>query len=161
MLDFGRNVSVQSVGHNYMENKGWEWKGNMHCNLYHLKSNTMYVPPGKGYLTSVFPPWVKNLTIKWPKFNVKSPCFPLPWGLILTAALLLLIFPYLASHFSHFLSHNHRFRTFLKSPWIFGRLLEKSLNSVFPWKVLQFLQLWTWWPRKCFSAFWFVMTEYK
>lgn len=137
---------------NYTENKEWEWKGNMHCNLYHLKSNKMNVPPGKGSLTSVFPPWVKNLTRKWPKMCNPPACFPLPWGLILTGALLLLIFCYLASHFSHFLFHNHRFRTFLKSPWIFGRVLEKSFK---------FLQLWMRWPRKCFSAFWFTMTEYK
>ena len=138
MLDFGRNASVQSVGHNYMENKGWEWKGNMHCNLYHLKSNKMYVPR-----EGVFDISLSSLGKEFDKKmaqNVKSPCFPLPWSLILimTGALLLLIFPYLASHFSHFLFHNHRFRTFLKSPWIFGRVLEKSLNfCASPWKVLQ------------------------
>ena len=26
-----------------------------------------------------------------------------------------------------------------KSPWILGEVLEKSLNSIFPWKVLKFL----------------------
>ena len=29
--------------------------------------------------------------------------------------------------------------TVLKSPWILGEVLEKSLNSIFPWKVLKFL----------------------
>ena len=33
----------------------------------------------------------------------------------------------------------YRVRTVLKSPWILGEVLEKSLNSIFPWKVLKFL----------------------
>ena len=33
----------------------------------------------------------------------------------------------------------YRVRTVLKSPWILGEVLEKSLNSIFPWNVLKFL----------------------
>ena len=33
----------------------------------------------------------------------------------------------------------HRVCTVLKSPWILGEVLEKSLNSIFPWKVLKFM----------------------
>ena len=33
----------------------------------------------------------------------------------------------------------YRVCTVLKSPWILGEVLEKSLNSIFPWKVLKFL----------------------
>ena len=33
----------------------------------------------------------------------------------------------------------NRVRTVLKSPWILVEVLEKSLNSIFPWKVLKFL----------------------
>ena len=57
--------------------------------------------------------------------------------------------------------HKHRVCTVVKSPWILGEVLEKSLNSIFPWKVLKFLckslkglnflQLWMWWPG--FSVF--------
>ena len=36
-------------------------------------------------------------------------------------------------------SNGFRVRTVLKSPWILGEVLEKSLNSIFPWKVLKFL----------------------
>ena len=32
----------------------------------------------------------------------------------------------------------HQGRTVLKSPWILGEVLEKSLNSIFPGKVLEF-----------------------
>ena len=32
-----------------------------------------------------------------------------------------------------------RARTVLKSPWILGEVLEESLNSIFPWKVLKYL----------------------
>ena len=32
-----------------------------------------------------------------------------------------------------------RVHTVLKSPWILGEVLEESLNSIFPWKVLKFL----------------------
>ena len=32
-----------------------------------------------------------------------------------------------------------RVHTVLKSPWILGEVLEKSLNSIFPWKALKFL----------------------
>ena len=45
---------------------------------------------------------------------------------------------------------------FLNS-WILGEFLERSLNSIFPWKVLKFLgkslnflQLWMYWPGKIF-----------
>ena len=33
----------------------------------------------------------------------------------------------------------NRARTVLKSPWILREVLEKSLNAIFPWKVLKFL----------------------
>ena len=33
----------------------------------------------------------------------------------------------------------HRVCTVLKSPWIVGEVLENSLNSIFPWKVLKFM----------------------
>ena len=33
----------------------------------------------------------------------------------------------------------YRVRTVLKSPWILGEVLEKSLNSIFPWKAFKFL----------------------
>ena len=45
-------------------------------------------------------------------------------------------------------------RTVLKSPWILGEVREKSLNSIFPWKVLKFLVAWKVffdafvWPRQ-------------
>ena len=39
----------------------------------------------------------------------------------------------------HFTSRYYMVRTVLKSPWILGEVLEKSLNSIFPWKVLTFL----------------------
>ena len=47
----------------------------------------------------------------------------------------------------------HRVCTVLKSPWILGEVLEKSLNSIFPWKVVEFsptlnvLMLFAW-PRE-------------
>ena len=47
--------------------------------------------------------------------------------------------------------------TVLKSPWILGGVLKKSLNFIFRWKLLtflckslNFLQLWMQWPGRCF-----------
>ena len=38
-----------------------------------------------------------------------------------------------------FLLLSHRVHTVLKSPWSLGEVLEKSVNSIFPWKVHKFL----------------------
>ena len=48
-------------------------------------------------------------------------------------------------------------RTVLKSPWILGEVREKSLNSIFPWKVLKFLVAW----EVFVDAFCLAKTEYK
>ena len=65
-----------------------------------------------------------------------------------------------------------RVHTVLKSPWILGEVLEESLNSIFPWKVLKFLckslkslefslTLNVVALKVCFDALWLSMTEYK
>ena len=38
-----------------------------------------------------------------------------------------------------FLLLSHRVHTVSKSPWSLGEVLEKSVNSIFPWKVLKLL----------------------
>ena len=56
----------------------------------------------------------------------------------------------------------HRVCTVLKSPWILGEVLEKSLNSIFPWKVVEFsptLNAVAW--KECFDAFCLAKREYK
>ena len=61
----------------------------------------------------------------------------------------------------------------LKSPWILGEVLEKSLNFIFPWKVLKFLCTSPWNVLKfspnltvvawkvLFDAFWLSKTGYE
>ena len=56
--------------------------------------------------------------------------------------------------FSKFNLLDIRVRTVLKSPWILREVLEKSLNSIFPWKVLKFLckslkSLWSFFNFEC------------
>ena len=57
----------------------------------------------------------------------------------------------------------YRVCTVLKSPWILGEVLEKSLNfCASPWKVLEFsstLNVVAW--KVFFDAFWLSKTEYK
>ena len=66
----------------------------------------------------------------------------------------------------------NRVLTVLKIPWILRRVLEKSLNSIFPWKVLKFLYKflkspWSFFNFECcglesiFNAFGLSKTEYK
>ena len=67
----------------------------------------------------------------------------------------------------------NRVRAVLKSPWILGEVLEKSLNSIFSWKFRRFLckslnSPWIFFNFECsglervfFYDFWLSKTEYK